>query len=137
MAAMAAKAAQTIALAECLMIMNVESFKNMTISRSFSVQALSFLQKANLFFIIFSVRRGLFVADCDSSANLLLQMSCFVRAVASVHPGTFSLSCLAVLNGEDIAEAMWVWCLGHPERFLGGVGVMVMGRPWFWRMILL
>ncbi len=82
-----------------MMIANVESSQNMTVSRSFSVQALYFLQRASLLLIIFSVISGFLATDLDGSPDLVLQMSWIAQTVALVHPGTSIWSCFAILNG--------------------------------------
>ncbi len=46
-----------------------------SVSQSFTIQDLNFLQKASLFFTILLVKRGFFSAHRDSSPSLLLHMS--------------------------------------------------------------
>jgi hypothetical protein len=53
----------------------VDSLLNITESHFFSVQLQYFLQKANLFLIIFAVSRGFLAAQRDGRASLFWQMN--------------------------------------------------------------
>jgi hypothetical protein len=53
----------------------VDSSENITVSQSFAIQDLNFMQKSSLFLTILSVNKGFFAAQRDGSPNLLLQMS--------------------------------------------------------------